>query len=80
MGLGSYVVVVDKVLPDEITGTDKSNAELSSAMSLGMYILFKAQERREGHWRRLLTSAGLQVKEVRRITHFDAIIIAKKQS
>ena len=44
-----------------------------------MKAMFNAQERREAHWRSLLNSAGMEVKDSRKYTKFeDATIIACK--
>jgi hypothetical protein len=74
----SVILIDEKVLPDY--STDATSGEYTVALSLAMLSMFNALERREGHWRKLLSGAGLQVREIRRFTEFgDSLIIATKK-
>ncbi|KAJ4253455.1 hypothetical protein NW762_010613 [Fusarium torreyae] len=79
MGPNSVIVIDDKVLPDTKPLPGTPGVEYTAALSLAMKAMFDALERRESHWRQLLTSAGLEIKSIRKFTKFDdAAIIAVK--
>lgn len=79
MGPRSRVVIDEKCLPDEKPPPDAPGVDYTASLSLGMKVIFNAQERREAHWRRLLGGAGLVVEDVRRFTaNHDAVIIARR--
>ena len=79
MGPSSFIVIDEKVLPDKSSASDRPGAEYTASLSLAMVAMFKAQERRESHWRRLIGRAGLYVIDIRGFTDFDdaAIIVTK---
>lgn len=75
----SVIAIDDKVLPDDKPQPDTPGVEYQSGLSLAMLMFFNAQERREAHWRRLLTRAGLVIKDIRKFTRLeDSIILAVK--
>jgi hypothetical protein len=79
MSEDSFILIDEKVLPDY--KTDTAGGEYTAALSLAMLSMFNALERRETHWKRLLSDAGLQVREIRRFTDFeDSLIIAVKKT
>lgn len=81
LGPQSVIVLDDKVLPDEKLPASTPGVEYTAALSIAMKVMFDAQERREAHWRRLLDTAGLEVKDIRKFTNFDdAVVIAVKRS
>lgn len=78
MASSSVIVIDEKLLPDSTYGADMANVQYTASLSLLMKTAFDAQERRESSWRKLLTRAGLIVKEIRTFSHFhDAVIIAR---
>jgi hypothetical protein len=78
MSEDSVILIDEKVLPDN--KTDTAGGEYTSALNLAMLTMFNALERREAHWKRLLSDAGLQVRDIRRFTDFgDCLIIATKK-
>ncbi|EJP67382.1 sterigmatocystin 8-O-methyltransferase precursor, putative [Beauveria bassiana ARSEF 2860] len=80
MGPSSVIVIDDKCLSDDKPPQDAPGVEYTAALSIAMKVMFNAQERREAHWRALLSEAGLAIKHVRRFTKFeDSVIIAAKQ-
>ncbi|KGQ03572.1 Sterigmatocystin 8-O-methyltransferase [Beauveria bassiana D1-5] len=80
MGPSSVIVIDDKCLSDDKPPQDAPGVEYTAALSIAMKVLFNAQERREAHWRAMLSEAGLAIKHVRRFTKFeDSVIIAAKQ-
>ena len=84
MGENSVIVIDDKVLPDDkmTPGSIEkgAGAEYGSAVSLAMMMIFKSQERRAAHWRKLIGEAELVVREIREFTHLgDSLIIAAKK-
>jgi hypothetical protein len=80
LGPNSCIVISEKVLPDDKPAADAPGVEYSSGLSLAMYAVFKALERRRAHWYKLLDSAGLEIKEIRKVTHFDdSLIFAVKK-
>ncbi|KAF4637649.1 hypothetical protein G7Y89_g412 [Cudoniella acicularis] len=71
----SVILIDDKVLPDE--KPEGGAVEYTAGLSLAMLVMFKALERRESQWRKLLGDAGLEIKAIRRFTDFgDSIIVA----
>jgi hypothetical protein len=82
LGPESCIVISEKVLPDDKPAADAPGVEYSSGLSLAMYTVFKALERRRAHWHKLLDSAGLEIREIRKVTHFDDSLIfaAKKRT
>ncbi|KAK7408045.1 hypothetical protein QQX98_009818 [Neonectria punicea] len=80
MGPDSVIVIDDKVLPDSKPPPGTPGVEYTAGLSLAMKVMFDALERREAHWRQLLASAGLEIREIRKFTKFDdaAIIAVKK--
>jgi len=79
MSEDSVILIDEKVLPDY--KTDTAGGEYTAALSLAMLSMFNALERRETHWKRLLSDAGLQVRDIRRFTDFgDSFIIATKKN
>jgi hypothetical protein len=67
------------VLPDEKPAS--GSVEYTAGLSLAMYSVFRATERREGQWRKLLGDAGLEVKGIRRFTEFgDSVIVARRKA
>ncbi|KAG3176827.1 hypothetical protein PC129_g25540 [Phytophthora cactorum] len=80
MGPNSVIVIDDKVLPDSKPPPDTPGVEYTAGLSLAMKVMFDALERREAHWRQLLASAGLEIREIRKFTDFDdsAIIAVKR--
>jgi hypothetical protein len=79
MSKDSVILIDEKVLPNY--KTDASGGEYTAALSLAMLSMFNALERREAHWRELLSEAGLQVRDIRRFTEFgDSLIIATMRS
>ncbi|OAA35865.1 O-methyltransferase, family 2 [Beauveria brongniartii RCEF 3172] len=80
MGPSSVIVIDDKCLSDDKPPQDAPGVEYTAALSIAMKVMFNAQERREAHWRALLSEVGLAIKDVRRFTEFeDSVIIAAKQ-
>ncbi|KAM3497403.1 hypothetical protein MY10362_009248 [Beauveria mimosiformis] len=80
MGPSSVIVIDDKCLSDDKPPQDAPGVEYTAALSIAMRVMFNAQERREAHWRALLSEVGLAIKDVRRFTKFeDSVIIAAKQ-
>ncbi|KAM3427705.1 hypothetical protein NHJ13734_008887 [Beauveria thailandica] len=80
MGPSSVIVIDDKCLSDDKPPQDAPGVEYTAALSIAMKVMFNAQERREAHWRALLSEVGLAIKDVRRFTKFeDSVIIAAKQ-
>ncbi|KAM3450323.1 hypothetical protein MY3296_006211 [Beauveria thailandica] len=80
MGPSSVIVIDDKCLSDDKPPHDAPGVEYTAALSIAMKVMFNAQERREAHWRALLSEVGLAIKDVRRFTKFeDSVIIAAKQ-
>jgi hypothetical protein len=78
MTSSSVILIDDKVLPDE--KAPGFSAEYPSALSLAMLVMFKALERRESQWRKLLADAGFKIRSIRKYTDFgDSIIVAVKQ-
>jgi hypothetical protein len=76
MGSSSVIIIDDKVLPDEKPPVD-AGAEYTTGLSLAMLAIFKAHERHEGEWRKLLGDAGYEIKTIKKYTDFgDSIIIA----
>jgi len=79
----SVIIIDEKVLAEEtetVTGVADAGKGMSATLSLMMYALCDAEERKESHWRRLLDEAGLEVKEIHRYTEFgDAVIVAVKK-
>ena len=78
MDSSSRILIDDKVLPDEkpIGG----GMEYTAGLSLSMLAMFKALERRESQWRKLLGDAGYEIQAIRKFTDFgDSIIIAAKK-
>lgn len=75
MSAESVIIIDEKVLPKEKLEPDAPGAEFVAGLSLAMKMIFNAQERREVHWRRLLGSAGLVVKEIRKFSKIDDCII-----
>jgi len=79
MAEDSVLLIDEKVIPDEKV-LDKNDMKYTSEISLMMYALFKSLERKEGHWRRLLEDAGLEVKEIRKYTEIhDSVIVAVRK-
>jgi O-methyltransferase domain len=71
----SILLIDDKVLPDE--KPPGGQAEYTAALSLAMLVMFKALERRESQWRKLLADAGYEIRAIKRFTDFgDSIIVA----
>lgn len=66
------------MLPDEKpSGT---SVEYTAALSLAMLAMFKALERREGQWRKLLGDAGFEIREIKKFTDYgDSVIVAVKK-
>ncbi|KAF7561618.1 hypothetical protein G7046_g2514 [Stylonectria norvegica] len=71
MGPHSVVIIDDKVLPDEKPQPDMPGVEYTAGLSLAMKVMFDAMERREAHWRQLLTAAGLEIRGIRKYTKFN---------
>jgi hypothetical protein len=79
MSRDSLILIDEKVLPNH--KTDAAGGEYTAALSLAMLSMFNALERREAHWKKLLSEAGLQVRDIRRFTDFgDSLIIATKKN
>jgi hypothetical protein len=73
----SVIVIDEKVLPDAKEGGVE---EYTAGLSLCMLAVFKALERKEGKWRKLLGEAGLEIRAIKKFTeHGDAVIIAGKK-
>ena len=71
----SVILIDDKVLPDE--SPQGGPVEYTAALSIAMLAMFKALERREGQWRKLLGDAGYEIRAIKRFTDFgDSIIVA----
>ncbi|KAM3503974.1 hypothetical protein MY11210_008519 [Beauveria gryllotalpidicola] len=80
MGPSSVIVIDDKCLSDDKPPQDAPGVEYTAALSIAMKVMFNAQERREAHWRALLSQVGLAIKDVRKFSKFeDSVIIAAKQ-
>lgn len=80
LGQASFVVIDDKVLPDNKPPPGTPGIEYTAALNIAMKVMFDAQERRETRWRWLLDQAGLEIKDIRKFTRFDdAVILAKKK-
>lgn len=74
----SVIVIDEKVLLD--LKPEGGVEEYTTALSLCMFSVFKALERKEGQWRKLLGGAGLEIREIRKFTeHGDAVIVAAKR-
>lgn len=78
MGSSSVLLIDDKVLAD---GKPAGGAvEYTAGLSLAMLVMFKALERRESQWRKLLADAGLEIRAIKKFTDFgDSIIVAVKK-
>ncbi|PHH64487.1 hypothetical protein CDD81_4562 [Ophiocordyceps australis] len=74
LGASSVLVIDEKVLPD-VGSDEEASAEFVATMGINMLVLFRAQERRESHWRRLMEQAGLGVRQVRRYSPGEAMMI-----
>lgn len=74
----SVIVIDEKVLLD--VKPEGGAEEYATALSLCMFAVFKALERKEGQWRKLLGEAGLEIKEIKKFTeHGDAVMVAGKK-
>ncbi|KAK2594288.1 hypothetical protein QQS21_007994 [Conoideocrella luteorostrata] len=79
MGPDSVIIIDDKTLPDDKPPQGTPGVEYTAGLSIAMKVMFDAQERRETHWRELLSKAGLAIKGIRKFTKFhDSVIIAMK--
>lgn len=74
----SVILIDDKVLPDE--KPPGGAVEYTAGLSIAMFAMFNAMERREGQWRKLLGDAGVEIREIRKFTDFgDSVIVAVKK-
>jgi len=72
------VILDEKVLSD--TKPAQGMGEYHAGLSLAMYTFFKALERNERQWRKLLVEAGLEVRDILKFTDFgNAVIVAGKK-
>jgi hypothetical protein len=77
MNAKSVIVIDEKVLSDV---KDGGVEEYTAGLSLCMLAVFKALERKEWQWRKLLGEAGLEIREIKKFTeHGDAVIVAVKK-
>ena len=78
MDENSVIVIDEKVLLD--VKPEGGVEEYITALSLCMFAVFKALERKEGQWRKLLGEAGLEIRQIKKFTeHGDTIIVTGKK-
>jgi hypothetical protein len=67
----SVILIDDKVLEDD----DLVSQVYSTGLSLNMYSLFRAFERKKRHWLKIFEDADFKVKDIRKYTPFGDCII-----
>lgn len=78
MNESSVIAIDEKVLPD--TKEDWAE-EYTAGLSLWILAVFQALERKGRQWRKLLREAGLEIREIKRLTEDgDAVIMAGKKT
>ena len=79
MSADSVLLIDDKVIPDEKVLGEPSVLS-ATEFSLTMFAMFKAVERREAQWRKLLDDAGLKAESFKRYSEdYDCVIFASKK-
>jgi demethylsterigmatocystin 6-O-methyltransferase len=79
MSATSVLLIDDKAIPDERVPGAPSILS-ATEYSLTMFAMFKAVERRESQWLKLLDNAGYKVSAFKHYSEkYDCIIIAEKK-